>query len=53
MPKKGPGEYRMTHYHDAIKLIKEVGQGCYLAKTDIKEPFVSFQSDLRITLCWE
>ena len=36
----------MTHHHDAIKLIKEVGQGCYLAKTDIKAPFISLSIHL-------
>ena len=35
-------EYSHVQYariDDAIKLIKEVGQGCYLAKTDIKSAF--------------
>ena len=35
-------EYSHVQYartDDAIKLIKEVGQGCYLAKTDIKSTF--------------
>ena len=37
-----PVEYSHVQYariDDAIKLIKEVGQGCYLAQTDIKSAF--------------
>ena len=34
---------RYATVSDAIRLIKRVGQGCYLAKTDIKTLFVSWR----------
>ena len=53
-PKKSPGEFRLIHHlsypkqlatvryatiDDAIRLIKSLGKGCFLAKTDIKSAF--------------
>ena len=51
-----PCQYTSVHYAtvaDAISLIKSIGSGCYLAKTDIKMRFELYPSFPKITTCWD